>query len=188
VVSALGGCCCSAARAVNVAAVRASPRARATILVISSPRSSPHPGFSRYRAYASPPNSRRIISERTRCRSRSRRSFTPDLGPDHCNDADDLRLRCQPIGIEIISRPGKMFAHAVEAAPEEMLSLLRRAPTIPAGRLVGADDGGQPRNGYDVAVLIDGSGFSQLAHRRACHDRGMWRATVAQASMPRARL
>ena len=106
-------------------------------------------------------------------------SFTPDFSGDHRNDAYDLRLRGKPVRVEIVCRPGKVLVHPVEAEPEEMLSLLRRALPIPAGRLVGASDGRQPRDGYDVAVLIDGTGLSQLAHRRACHDRGMWRTTAA---------
>jgi len=57
----------------------------------------------------------------------------------------------------------------VEAETEEMLRLFRRALPVPAGRLVGAGDGWQARNGYDVAVVVDGSGLSQLAHRRAWH-------------------
>ena len=115
-------------------------------------------------------------------------SFAPDFGRDHRYHADDLRLRCKPVWIEIVGRPGKVFVHAVEAEPEEMLSLLRRAPRVPAGRLAGAGDRWQARDDYDVAILIDGSGLSQLSHRGASHDRGMWRATGAKASVTRARL
>src|SRR5262249_39184095 len=106
----------------------------------------------------------------------------------HRNDMDDLRLRCKPVGIEVVGRPEKVFVHAVEAEAKEMLSLLRRAPEVPAGRLVGVGEGWQARNSYDVPVLIDGSGLSQLGHPRDCDDRGMWQPTVGKASMPRARL
>jgi hypothetical protein len=41
-----------------------------------------------------------------------------------------------------------------------MLSLLRRAPPLPAGRLVGAGKSRQARDGYDIAVLINGAGLS----------------------------
>ena len=64
--------------------------------------------------------------------------------------------------------------HAIETEAEEVLGLLRRAPPIPAGRLVGAGDGWQTRDGYEVTVLIDGTGLSQLAHRRTWHRPSMW--------------
>jgi hypothetical protein len=62
---------------------------------------------------------------------------------------------------------------------------LRRSQ--PGGLLEPATDG---RCGMITmfAVLIDDSGLSQLSHRGACHDRGMWRATGAKASVTRARL
>jgi len=85
--------------------------------------------------------------------------FDTNLGRDQSNDADDLRLRCKPVWIEAIGRPGKVVVHAVEAEAEEMLNLLCWAPPVPAGRLVGAGDGRQARDGYDVAVLIHGSGL-----------------------------
>jgi hypothetical protein len=93
----------------------------------------------------------------------------PDLGGDHRDDANDLRLSCETVWVKIVGRPGEVVVHAVEAEPEEMLGLLRRTPPIPAGRLVGAGNGWQARDGYDVTVLIDGPGLSQLAHRGACH-------------------
>jgi hypothetical protein len=65
-----------------------------------------------------------------RCRSRPR-ALSAHLGCDHRDHADDLRLRCKPVGIELVGRRGKVLMHAVEAEPEEMLSLLRRAPPIP---------------------------------------------------------
>jgi hypothetical protein len=90
------------------------------------------------------------------------RSFTPDLSRDHRHDTNDLRLRGKPVRIEVVGRPGKIFVNTVEAEPEEMLSLLCGAPPIPAGRLAGASDGWQARDGYDVAVPINGVGLSQL--------------------------
>jgi len=110
-----------------------------------------------------------------------------DLGGDHRHHTDDLRLR-KPTEIETIGRPRKVIAHTVEAEVEKVLGFFCRAPALPASRLVGAGDGRQPRNGYDDAVLINGAGLSQLAHPRARHHRGMWRATTAEASVTRARL
>ena len=78
--------------------------------------------------------------------------FLPDLGGDHRHDADNLRLRCQPVWIEAVGGPGKVVVHAVKAEPEEMLSLLCGTPPVPAGRLVRAGDGWQARDGYNVAV------------------------------------
>ena len=63
-------------------------------------------------------------------------SFSPDLGRDHRNDADDLRLRGKPVWIEAISRPRQVVVHAVEAKAEQMLDLLRGTPSVPAGRVV----------------------------------------------------
>ena len=64
--------------------------------------------------------------------------------------------------------------YAVKTEPKEMLDLLRGTPPIPAGRLVGASDGWQARDGYEVTVLVNRTGLSQLAHRRACHCSTMW--------------
>ena len=91
-------------------------------------------------------------------------SFIPDFSGHYRNHADDLRLCCKPVWIEVVGGPGKVVVHAVEAEAEEMLNLLCWAPSVPAGRLVGAGDGWAPDN-YDVPIPIDGSGLSQLAHR-----------------------
>jgi hypothetical protein len=40
----------------------------------------------------------------------------PNLGRDHRNDADDLRLRCKPIWIEAIGGPGKHSIGSSRAA------------------------------------------------------------------------
>jgi hypothetical protein len=90
-------------------------------------------------------------------------SFSPDLGRNHRNDADDLRLRGKPVWIEAIGRPREVVVHTVEAKAEEMLSLLGGTPSVPAGRLMCTYDRRQARDGYDVAVRIDGTGLSQLA-------------------------
>jgi hypothetical protein len=42
----------------------------------------------------------------------------PGFRRDHRENADDLRLRRQPVGIEPIGRPGQVFMYAVEAEPE----------------------------------------------------------------------
>jgi hypothetical protein len=97
-----------------------------------------------------------------------------------CDDTDYLRLRCQPVRVEVSCRPGKVVVHAVEAEPKEVLGLFCRAPPVPSARLVGARDRRQPWDGYDFTVLINGSGLSQLAHRRTWHRPTMWRATVAK--------
>jgi hypothetical protein len=94
-------------------------------------------------------------------------SFSPDLGRNHRYDADDLRLRGKPVWIGAIGRPRQVVVHAVEAKAEEMLDLLRRTPSVPAGRLMCTRDRRQARDGYDVAVWIDGAGLSQLADRGA---------------------
>jgi hypothetical protein len=49
---------------------------------------------------------------------------------DYRNNADDLRLRRQPAGIEAIGRPRQIFGHAVEAEAEEMLDPLGRRPPV----------------------------------------------------------
>jgi hypothetical protein len=66
----------------------------------------------------------------------SRRASSPDLGSYHCNDADDLRLAP-------ISRPA-----GTVGVPQRRLSSDRR----------------QPRDGYQVAVLVNGTSLAQLAH------------------------
>ena len=47
-----------------------------------------------------------------------------DLGRNHCDNTDDLSLRRKPVGIEIIGRPRKIFAHTVGAEAKEMLNFL----------------------------------------------------------------
>jgi hypothetical protein len=106
----------------------------------------------------------------------------PDLGRDHRNDADGLHLRCKPTWIEAIGQPRKVVVHAVEADAEQVLNLLRVTPSDPAGRLVCTRDRRQARDGYDVAVWIDGAGLSQLAQRGTCHRPSMWRASAAKAN------
>jgi hypothetical protein len=71
---------------------------------------------------------------------------------------------------------------AVEAHAEQVLNLLRVTPSDPAGRLVCTRDRRQARDGYDVAVWIDGAALSQLAQRGTCHRPSMWRASAAKAS------
>src|SRR6516162_9875648 len=110
-------------------------------------------------------NSRHGSSAWMRSRIALMARLDPDLGGDNRHDADDLRLRCMPVGIEVVGRPRKILVHAVEAEAEQMLSPLRRAPPTPAGRLVATGDRRKARNGYDVAVRVDGSGLSQPAHR-----------------------
>jgi hypothetical protein len=68
-----------------------------------------------------------------------------------------------------------------------MLDLLGSRPPVPAGRPVGAGDGRQARDGYDVSVLIDRAGLGQPAHERACHGRSMWLPQAAEASVSVAR-
>jgi hypothetical protein len=79
----------------------------------------------------------------------------PDLGHNHRNDSDDLRLRCKPVGVEIIGGPGEIVAHAVETETQEMLDLFRGTPPVPAGWFVDTSDGQKPRDDYQVAVLVD---------------------------------
>ena len=102
-----------------------------------------------------------------RSRSRSRRASTPTLGATIATTR--MRLRCKPVWIEIVGRPGKIVVHAVETHTKQMLDLICCTPPVPAGWLVGASDRSQARDGYDIVVLINGSGLSQLAHRRAWH-------------------
>ena len=52
----------------------------------------------------------------------------PGLRRDHGDNADDLRLRRQPVGIEPVGRPRQIFGHAVEAEAEKMLDLGGSAP------------------------------------------------------------
>jgi hypothetical protein len=33
--------------------------------------------------------------------------FVTNLGRHHCDDADDLCLRCKPMRVELVGRPGK---------------------------------------------------------------------------------
>ena len=47
-----------------------------------------------------------------------------DLGRNHRDNTDDLSLRRKPVGIEIIGRPRKIFAHTVAAKAKEMLNFL----------------------------------------------------------------
>jgi hypothetical protein len=68
-------------------------------------------------------------------------SFSSDLGRNHRNDADDLRLRGKPVRIEAIGRPGNVVVHAVDAEAEKMFNLLCGTPPVPAGRLVAAGHG-----------------------------------------------
>jgi hypothetical protein len=94
----------------------------------------------------------------------------------------------KPVWIEAIGRPRKVIVHAIEAKAEEMLNLLRRAPSVPAGRLVCTRDRQQAWDGYDVAVRIDGAGLSQLAHGElAMTGICGWRSALGQARL-RARL
>jgi hypothetical protein len=58
----------------------------------------------------------------------------PDLCRHHRDNADDLRLRCEAVGIEAVGRPGKILAQAVEAVAEKVLDLLGCWPPVPAGR------------------------------------------------------
>jgi hypothetical protein len=141
----------------------------------------------RYDRRAARSSSPSISSPRMRSRLRSR--FCSDLGSHHRNDADDLRLRGKPVRIEAIGRPGKVV-HAVETEAKEMLNLLGGTPTVPAAWLIGASDGWQPRDGYETAVLVNCASLSQLAHRRACHDRvcGLNSGRGKQASRVRARI
>jgi hypothetical protein len=60
--------------------------------------------------------------------------------------------------------------HAVEAHAEQMLDLLGVTPSVPAGRFVGAGDGRQARDGYDVATWIDGAGLSQPVDRSSASE------------------
>ena len=53
----------------------------------------------------------------------------------------------------------QVTTNAVQREAKQMLNLLCGTPPVPAGRLVAASDGWQPRDGYDVAVLIHGSGL-----------------------------
>src|SRR5215469_18158963 len=85
-----------------------------------------------------------------------------DLGSNHRHHAGDLRLSCKPVRIEVIGGPRRVVTHAFEAEAEEMLNLVCRTPSVPAGRLVGAGDGRKPRDGHEAPILIDGAGFSQL--------------------------
>jgi hypothetical protein len=82
---------------------------------------------------------------------------------------DDLRLRCKPVQIEVVGGPRQIVVHAIEAHAQQMLSPLCGTPPVPAGRLVGADVGWQPWNGYKGAVLVNGTCLS--AHRGTCHGR-----------------
>jgi hypothetical protein len=45
--------------------------------------------------------------------------------------------------------------------------------SVPAGRLLCTRDRWQARDGYDLAVRIDGAGLSQLAHSATCHRPSM---------------
>ena len=76
--------------------------------------------------------------------------------------------------------------HAVETEAQEMLNLLCWSPPLPAGWLVGSGKGWQARDSYDIAVLIDGAGLSQPAHRRACHRASMWRHPDLRQGVTRA--
>ena len=108
----------------------------------------------------------------------------PDLGGDQRHHADDLRLRGKPVGIEAIGRPRKVVVYAVEAEAKEMLKLFRCAPPIPAGWLVGSGDGGQARYCNDVAVLVNSTGLSQLAHWGTSHARiSGWRSAIEQVRL-----
>src|SRR5215469_16207299 len=89
--------------------------------------------------------------------------FVANLGSHHRNDADYLSLCCKPVRIEFVGGPRQIVVHAVEAHVEQMLSLLCRTPTVPARRLIGASDRWQPRDGYEIAVLVNSTGLSQLA-------------------------
>ena len=44
------------------------------------------------------------------------RAPRPDLGRDHRDDADDLRLRRKPVRIEAVGRPGQIVSHALKGA------------------------------------------------------------------------
>jgi hypothetical protein len=54
-----------------------------------------------------------------------------------------------------------------------MLDLLCWTPAVPAGWLIALSDGRQPRNRYDLAVLIEGRGPAQPTHWGACHGPSM---------------
>ena len=79
--------------------------------------------------------------------------------------------------------------HAVEAEAQQVLDLLGVAPSLPARRLVGAGYARQPRDGYEIAILIDGADLARSAQRRACHHPSMWRMWVlTEARFSRARV
>jgi hypothetical protein len=40
--------------------------------------------------------------------------FVADFGRDYCHDTNDLGLRCKPVRIEVVGRPGQVVVHAVE--------------------------------------------------------------------------
>ena len=94
----------------------------------------------------------------------------PNFGSDHRNDADDLRLRCEPVWIEGIGRPGKVVVHAVEAHAEQMLDPLRCTPSVPAGRLVCTRDGRQARDG--LASRLGASAYRRSGRAMNCKEKG----------------
>jgi hypothetical protein len=112
----------------------------------------------------------------------------PDLGCDHRNDADDLRLRCKPVWIEAIGRPGKVVVHAVEAHAEQMLDLLPALHRFqPGGLCAPVTDG---RRGM-VTTLPSGSTapvfrslrIGELAMTRVCGGRPVQRQARLRARL-----
>jgi hypothetical protein len=68
-------------------------------------------GFSPYQSYVSSPapnsTTREFVEDALPAALAG--GFPAHLGRDHRNDADDLRLRCEPVRIEVVGRPGKVF-------------------------------------------------------------------------------
>ena len=130
-----------------------------------------------YASRAARSSNPRSSSPRIRSRSHSRAASSPTLAA-----TITTRTTC----VCAASRYGKVVVHAVETEAQEMLNLLCWSPPLPAGWLVGSGKGWQARDSYDIAVLIDGAGLSQPAHRRACHRASMWRHPDLRQGVTRA--
>ena len=103
---------------------------------------------------------RRESSSRMRCRPRSRAASPPTLAATIATTRMTCVCAASRYGSRSSAGQERYSSHAVEAKAEEMLRLLRRAPPVPARRLVGAGYSWQAGDGYEVAVLVDGTGLS----------------------------
>jgi len=111
----------------------------------------------------------------------------PDLGGDHRHDADNLRLRCQPVWIEAVGRLGGVVMHASRLRQ-------RRCSTFSAA-LNRLQPGWDPRRMASAGLIITfPSGSTALVFRslrmgELAMVRTMWLTfVIRQDRHPRARV